>query len=382
MSNIKEYKKDGKTLYHVKGYLGVDPLTGKQKNFDRRNFKTKKAAESAYIRAKIAFEDGEYKKEANDYTFKEAYNHWLNVYVNEVRESTFVKTKQIFENHVIPEIGSYNIRKIKPYVLQDLVNNWHKQYKSYKAYYNYMKRVFKYAYVQEYIKTLPTDKVIVPTKKIDYKIVKKTKDFYNKPELEHLLKTLKEHEPLKWYATFRLFAFSGIRRGELLALTWNDFNFYENTLTIDKTLTTGENGLIIQDTKTDLIRSIGIDQETMNILKSWKIEQAELLLGLGFNAMQGSQLIFSNETNNSYLNLSAPRNALERICERHGIDMINIHGFRHTHASLLFEAGLEMEEVMDRLGHEDIQTTMNVYTHITPQRKDKSGEKFAKYMNI
>lgn len=383
MSNIKAYTKDGETLYHVKGYLGIDPLTGKQKNFDRRGFKTKREADLAYSKAKIAFEEGDYKKRTNEYTFEEVYKHWLKVYEYEVRESTFVKTTQIFENHVLPEIGNYIITKIQPFHLQELVNEWHKKFKSHKTFYNYMKRVFKYAYVQEYIKKNPTDKVIVPKKKIDYGIEKKTKDFYSKPELELLLNTLKEHEPHKWYTVFRLFAYTGIRRGELLALKWKDIDFKEATLNIDETLTTGmDNRQIIQPPKTDDVRKIGLDQGTIQALKQWKAEQAEFLLGLGFNALSSDQIVFSNERDNGYLNLSAPANALVRICKRHDIEPINLHGFRHTHASLLLEAGLEIEEVMDRLGHSDIQTTMNIYTHITPERKDKSGEKFARFMNI
>ena len=384
MSNIKEYKKDGKTRYHVKGYLGVDPLTGKQKNFDRRNFKTKKVAESAYNRAKIAFEDGEYRQKTNRYTFAEVYNQWFKVYKNTVKESTYVKTEELFNNHILPAIGEYVLAQIKPYHLQDAVDDWHQRLSKYKVIYNYMKRVFKYALLQEYIKANPTDKVIVPTKKIDYENHKREKDFYSKPELEHLMTVLKEQETLKWYAVFRLLAYSGIRRGEALALTWDDIDFKTSNLNIDKTVTQGENNtLILQPPKTDAgIRKIGLDRGTLKILRRWKIEQAELLLGLGFNALQSKQLVFSNEKNNSFLALSAFRNAFERICERHDIEMIHIHGFRHTHASLLFEAGLKMDEVKERLGHEKITTTMDIYTHVTPDRKDKAGEKFAKYMNI
>lgn len=60
---------------------------------------------------------------------------------------------------------------------------------------------------------------------------------------------------------------------------------------------------------------------------------------------------------------------------------IKTHGFRHTHASLLFESGASIKEVQDRLGHSDIQTTMNIYTHVTKTRKENTGDNFAKFMN-
>ena len=62
--------------------------------------------------------------------------------------------------------------------------------------------------------------------------------------------------------------------------------------------------------------------------------------------------------------------------------MINIHGFRHTHCSLLFEAGVPMKDVKERMGHSDISTTMNVYTHVTENSKKQSVQKFAKYINF
>ena len=61
---------------------------------------------------------------------------------------------------------------------------------------------------------------------------------------------------------------------------------------------------------------------------------------------------------------------------------IKIHGFRHTHASLCFDAGMTLKQVQHQLGHSDLKTTMNVYTHITKQAKDDIGERFANYIDF
>ncbi|MQJ16514.1 site-specific integrase, partial [Escherichia coli] len=55
---------------------------------------------------------------------------------------------------------------------------------------------------------------------------------------------------------------------------------------------------------------------------------------------------------------------------------------RHTHCSLLFEAGLSIQEVQDRLGHGDIKTTMDIYAHVTEKQRDQVADKFAKYINF
>ena len=59
---------------------------------------------------------------------------------------------------------------------------------------------------------------------------------------------------------------------------------------------------------------------------------------------------------------------------------ISLHGFRHTHASLLFEAGADYKDVQERLGHVNIQTTMNIYTHLSQQRKHKIVQLFINYL--
>ena len=74
-----------------------------------------------------------------------------------------------------------------------------------------------------------------------------------------------------------------------------------------------------------------------------------------------------------------PNQKLDRILKKNELKRITVHGLRHTHCSLLFEAGLPIQEVKERLGHSDIQTTMNIYTHVTAKAKEKSAEKFAAY---
>lgn len=61
---------------------------------------------------------------------------------------------------------------------------------------------------------------------------------------------------------------------------------------------------------------------------------------------------------------------------------ISTHGFRHTHASLLFESGATLKDVQYRLGHSDIQTTMDIYTHVTKQAKEQLAERFNEYIDF
>ena len=90
----------------------------------------------------------------------------------------------------------------------------------------------------------------------------------------------------------------------------------------------------------------------------------------GHNTSNKSQCLFTNLRTNKRLQVQHPNKAMDKICKNITLK-IKIHGFRHTHCSLLFEAGLSIQEVQDRLGHGDINTTMDVYAHITENNVKK-----------
>ena len=70
------------------------------------------------------------------------------------------------------------------------------------------------------------------------------------------------------------------------------------------------------------------------------------------------------------------------VQQKYGLKEITTHGLRHTHCSLLFEAGAKIKEVQDRLGHGDVQTTMNIYAHVTKKVKAETIQKFGDYLDF
>lgn len=129
------------------------------------------------------------------------------------------------------------------------------------------------------------------------------------------------------------------------------------------------------------MRTLSMDFKTMDLLKKWKKKQSEDYLKLGYNTFNPSQLIFSN-TKNEHMNTSKVYNTFTSIIEKYNLKKISVHGLRHTHASVLFKAGATIKEVQERLGHSNIQTTMNIDTHVSKATINKSGDKFAKYVNF
>lgn len=250
--------------------------------------------------------------------------------------------------------------------------------------YNYSASIFKYAVQQKYISDNPATLITLPKKK-ERKTANTTPNFWTKEQLQTFFNFIDPKNELEHYTLFRLLAFTGIRRGECLALTWSDLNTQKNTLSINKTLAQGVRGKhIVNDTKTHKgTRQLSIDNTTMNYLKKWKLEQRKTLLKLGFNANKRDQLIFAT-LDNAYKSLNTPRKWLYEVLDREDCNLptITIHGFRHSHASALFSAGASIKEVQERLGHEDAQTTLNIYTHVTERQDKEAVDKLVNFLDF
>lgn len=377
---IKEYyKKDGTKQYMFVAYLGVDPLTGKQKRTTRRGFNTEREAKIAEAKLLTEISNNGFSQHSNS-TFKAVYELWFETYQTTVKESTAWKTKQIFDKHILPAFGNIKIKDITVGHVQKTLNAWAKSYSKFRTFLNYTSKIFKFAINLSLLNYNVCDRVMLPKSKTK----KKVNNYYNKEQLQAFFQAWEKEDNLMHQTYFRLLAYTGMRKSETLALKWTDLNLNDHTVSIDKTVTIGENDLvIISETpkNSHSERILDIDKETINLLSRWRKEQKKLLLMDGHNALNTEQLIFSNQ-NNEALHPCHVSNVLNRFIKRHALDAITPHGFRHTHCSLLLEAGVPIKEVQERLGHSDIKTTMNIYAHVTKKEELETGSKFANFMSI
>lgn len=240
-------------------------------------------------------------------------------------------------------------------------------------------RIFDFAISLEICKTNPMKKIIRPknTHKKDYDA-----PFYSKEELIKFLNIVKESESYMTYCLFRTLAFTGIRKAELMGLQWGDIDFRHNQLEIKRVLVYAEKQYITQEPKTKSSRRvISLDGQTIRVLKKWKLEQQKQLLKMGINSNSNDQLVFTM-LDNTNIKPRYPNKILERVIEKYQLPFLTIHGFKHTHCSLLFAAGLPHKEIQARLGHASILTTMNIYAHVTRNSQNETAEKFADFMSM
>ena len=373
---VREYtKKNGETLYKYQIYVGIDPLTGRKKRTTRRGFKTAYEANLDLKRLELDISNSTPIEKKKSVKFRAIYELWFEDYKKTVRESTWASTKQIFESHILPAIGDNYIDRMNVLDCQKVVNEWSESRpKGFKKQKNYASNVFDYALSIQLIESNPMKIVKIP--KVENVSDKEERfEFYSKEELKDFLDEAKK-SPLSQYVFFYLLAFTGLRKGEAFALTWSDVSFKQKIITVNKTVTRGENSrLIVNKPKTKKsIRKILIDDDTIKLLKKLKKDSTKVI------SINSDNLIFN--TDGKLYNPTISRFWLNSIFSRNNnLKRISTHGFRHTHASLLFESGAAIKDVQERLGHANIQTTSNIYTHVTESQNKKVMNNFVSFMN-
>jgi integrase len=221
------------------------------------------------------------------------------------------------------------------------------------------------------IKSNPATKVFPP--KLKVRTVSKIKYFDDK-ELKMFLEYLESLEPSienqLHNALYRLLLATGLRIGEALALNWSDIDFSEKLVNVTKTTLQSREVQDSPKTKGSN-RIISLDNATLQILANWRKYQNNhnKVIGLSDSVVfsyDGQRLIYESERFRLSSHLKSAR-----------LPNIGLHGFRHTHASLLMNNDVNPKEIQERLGHSKITTTLDTYSHLAKDKKKETAEKFS-----
>ena len=265
---IKPYKKkDGQVYYQFKIYCGTNPKTGKKQYTTRRGFESVLAATTALQRLEVELMDTTGLVVKQKFTYRELYNEWVVTYQKRVRPSTFQATVTYFKKHILPAFGDFYIDTISVQDCQSQVNQWYVKYpKSTQSYKIYAQMIFKYAQKLNLIDKNPMSLVDLP-KSDEFKDDKLK--YYDR---DTLIRFLKYIEPFKEvYTFFYLLSYTGLRCGEAFALTWNDIDFKNHSINVNKTVARSIEDKYISQTKTkNGMRIIRINNSLERLLNEWK----------------------------------------------------------------------------------------------------------------
>lgn len=380
---IKKYTtKNGETRYLFQTYLGIDPLTGKERRTTRRGFKTMKEAKQAERNLLLDVEENGLPSNQSDGfqdpTFEELAQLWLENYKTTVKPSTFENVKSKVEKMTEEHFKELKLKKITVAYCQRVVIELSKTYVLYNHYLSVINRIFKYAVLMDVLNSNPFDKVIKPKSRQ----VQRKGNFLTKEELKEFLKLAQSATLSYFFPLVHLMSYTGLRQGEALALKWSDIDFENKKITVDKTATRIKEKQTLQTPKTkNSKRVISIDPATVAILKNWKKDQIKIYFKNGKHFEGDDNFIFTNQRGD-WVHIHNFIRYFKRFIADHKLKPITPHGLRHTHASLLFSAGVEPKNISDRLGHSTVQITLDLYTHITEEQRTDTVEKLLEYMVI
>lgn len=380
---IKKYTtKNGETRYLFQTYLGIDPATGKERRTTRRGFKTIKEAKQAERNLLLDVEENGLPSNQSDGfqdpTFEELAQLWLENYKTTVKPSTFENVRSKVEKMTEEHFKEMKLKKITVAYCQKIVIELSKSYVLYNHYLSVINRIFKYAVLMDVINSNPFDKVIKPKSRQ----TQRKGNFLTKEELKEFLKLAQNTTLSYFFPLVHLMAYTGLRQGEALALKWSDIDFENKKITVNKTAARIKEKQTLQTPKTkNSKRVISIDPNTLSILKSWKKDQVKIYFKNGKHFEGDENFIFTNERGD-WVHIHNFIRYFKRFIADHKLKPITPHGLRHTHASLLFSAGVEPKNISDRLGHSTVQITLDLYTHITEEQRTDTVDKLLEYMVI
>lgn len=370
--------------------LGRDPKTGKRKQKTVSGFKTKKEAQLAAAAMQQELAQGTFIAE-KDILFKEFVLEWIKLYQPSVKVST-VRVRQHESGKLLDYFEGCQVKQITKKMYQDaLVDLYEKGFahNTIAGINTTGKMIFAKAVELEIIKNDPTQyaKLPRPQKTVEeIESEEQSVKYLEKEELACFLKTAKENGLERDYVIFTTLAYSGVRVGELCALKWRDLSFSEYTLSITKTYYNPKNRatdyqLLSPKTNTSR-RTIELDPSVFKELEKLKSRQNELKM-LHRDVYYDNDFVFAKtEKDMGYPEfIKTIQNRMRRLLKLSGLnESLTPHSLRHTHTSLLAEAGVGIHEIMERLGHQDDEITKRVYLHVTKTMKKEASQKFGELM--
>jgi len=368
MSNIYQDKKSKK--WYFVANLGYDEH-GKRVRHWGRGYSTQKEAKEAFDEYMSNFSKSAVKTNST-MSYQEFYETYFEPdYKRSVSQSTFENRASAMRLH-FSYFYKRKLKDINAPMLKKWQNKLSEQYSS--AYIRLIFGMFQMSLDLAVKIGLLQNNIAKQVGNV--KKDKLTVDFWTQEEFEKVISTFDVSDYYEHYAftMIWLLFMTGLRFGEAQALEWKtDIDFEGKTLNVSKSMYyKNASEYYIKTPKTKAgNRVIALDDDTIRYLKEWQDVQSKNIT---------SKWVLSH--NGLPTNKSAPRHIIEQHAKAAEVHRIKTHALRHSHASLLISLGENAIIVRDRLGHEDIETTLGTYGHLYPNTNRAVAEKLSNLITI
>ena len=357
-------KKDGLQQYRVR--VRYTDVTGNVKQVERTVYGYAEAQEKERELLRLGVH-GE-----RTLTVSELCQEYLTAKSVDIREATLDKVRRVIRSSIEPYLYTYRVDKLTPAILQ----GWKKalaerdlSFDTRKKYYSTLNSILRFAVKQDYIKENPLDRVggfrnaypEDPQEKLHYYTKEQFAQYISRAKI----KAQNENNILWWgvYTFFCLAFFTGARKGEINALRWSDID--GGTMRIRRSVSQKIKGgdRFTPPKNKSSFRDVKLPDRLLEILAEQKERQASRR---GFSE---NDLVCGGK---ACLRDSSIERANTLFAQEAGLPHIRIHDFRHTHATLLINEGINVQEIARRLGHSDIKMTWNTYSHLYPVEEERA----------
>lgn len=294
---------------------------------------------------------------------------WLKTFKSNIAYNTYTRYEGIVENQIKPYFGKVQQNKVRLDMVQSMINELREVLApaTIKKIRDVMHQMFEQAIKSQYISSNPVSGVDIP------KLKQKTREPIPHEHIQSIIKFCQNYEHGDFIMTL---LYTGMRRGEILALTTEDVDIENMIIHITKAVEFIDNNPHVKEPKTP--KSI----RTIPILNCLKPHLERALKGKNKN-----DIVFCDKFGNIYNKMAIRRlfadfnERYNEYLDRHENPIhFTVHQFRHTFCTLLYNAGVDVKMAQDILGHSSVNVTLEIYTHLTYKSKRLSANKINEYI--
>jgi integrase len=370
--HIRERESNKGKCYQIIVETEKDVETKERKRIYKTIYGNKKDAEKL-LRELLSQIDNQIFIKNNDTTVKEFIAEWLKIYIEPYKSPTTTHYYKVqLERYVYSAIGNKKLQELKTIDIQKLYNNLlikstmsNKPLspKTIRNVHMNIRAALDKAVQQELLLKNPAKNIELP------KCSKYRADVYNKDEIKKLFELIKGTD---LELTIHILIFLGLRRGELIALRWQNINFEKKTANIIENAVNIRNEIIIKDPKSESgKREISIPDGLMLMMKKAYTEYC--LRKNRNNSLD--DFVITQENGLPYKPTSITNKIKRFLRNNPELKRIRMHDLRHTSATLMLQAGISPKVAQKRLGHADFSTTMDIYSHVLEEMEQEAADK-------